>query len=166
MQSLHAVLSEIVLLYGLICFLGWTKYLTEYLKCPLRLCQAVFFWWSHLRQVARGLEALEMTFTKQHVINYFTAHLFWKWDWRCEANPRDTIWQPTEACSTPCAAFLGHWTYGRWMVSWDMYICTRVCMCVCACLPGLTMRNAFVMPARPSRHKSPFFLIEAHRVMW
>lgn len=166
MQSLHAVLSEIVLLYGLICFLGWTKYLTEYLKCPRAFVKQCFSdgvtwgkWLEGLKHWRWLLLNSMWLIILQHI--YFESETE-----DVRLTRRDTIWQPTEACSTPCAAFLGHWTYGRWMVSWDMYICTRVCMCVCACLPGLTMRNAFVMPARPSRHKSPFFLIEAHRVMW
>lgn len=50
-------------------------------------------------------------------------------------------------------------------VEWSAHVCIRVCVCALV-FQGLTMRNAFVMPARRSRHKSPFFLIEAHRVMW
>lgn len=53
-----------------------------------------------------------------------------------------------------------------WRLLADEEMVRRAVIRARACWPGLTMRDAFVLPAAASSRKRPFFVIEAHRVMW
>lgn len=132
MQSLHAVLSEIELLYGLICFLGWTKYLTEYLKCPRAFVKQCFSdgvtwgkWLEGLKHWRWLLLNSMWLIILQHI--YFESET---------EDVRLTLGIPSDSPLRPAVLPVQRSLDTEHMGDeWSAGICTSAHVCVCVCAP-------------------------------